>query len=57
MGYFCANELYSLQDKRVLRTCGGILDIGNYEPGNTFQEQAHHNYNNALLAQRIFSCM
>ena len=57
MGYFCVHFLNGFQDKRVLRTCGGILVISHYEPENLCQEQTFHNYDHLLLdKETLFLC-
>ena len=42
-------------DCRFLRTCGVILGISCYELDAICQEQAHYNYNNAILTQQLCS--
>ena len=51
--YFCVYDFYRLKEKRVLRTCGGILGIYYYEPENICHKQSHHKWNNELLAQQL----
>ena len=41
-GVFCVHDFHVFQEKRVLRTFGGILVITHYEPEYIFQEQAHN---------------
>ena len=52
-GFFFVHAFFGFQEKRVLRTCGGLLVITHYEPETMFQEQARNKYNNVLLEQQF----